>query len=148
MSPYPVNPAGYPAQANYPAAYGYPQGYPQAMQYPQGGQSYGQPAQQPQQQTFSNHINWCQGVEGAKAFYVPRGESAQIMDSEGPYFYIKSVDMSGIPAPLRTFRYQEEFIQQAQAAGPQHDYVTRQELPSLIAQALQTMQRDGGSDNA
>lgn len=116
---YQQNPTGY------PAPYGY-------------GQTFSQP------QPSNNRINWCQGIEGAKSFFVPPGQSAQIMDSESPYFYIKSVDQSGIPSPLRVFRYSEEFVQ-PQAA--QSDYVTRQELPQLVAQALAAMQQQGGNDN-
>ena len=120
-----------------------PQPYTPPAAYGQYDQQY---AQSYGQEPFNNHINWCQGIEGAKAFPVPRGQSAQLMDSEGPYFYIKTVDPSGIPAPLRMFRYQEEL--QAAAPSQNPDYVTRQELPSLIAQALSAMQKDGGNDNA
>lgn len=143
MTPYPMTNPSFPVPY-YPGpqspTFPQPMGYSQAGQY-QPPQSYaGGP------EPFSNHINWCQGIEGAKSFPVPHGQSAQIMDAEGPYFYIKSVDQSGMPAPLRVFRYREE---QPQSAAPQGgDYVTRQELPSLIAQTMAAMRNDGGNENA
>lgn len=64
--------------------------------------------QQNQQQNRSaGGMNWVQGLSGAKAFYVPPGESRFLMDSENSVFYIKSADQSGMPQPLRMFDYTE-----------------------------------------
>ena len=52
-------------------------------------------------------MNWVQGIAGAKAFPVNAGESMPLFDSEGNYFYIKQVDKSGMPFPLRRFKYVE-----------------------------------------
>ena len=129
----------YPATAGYPLSYGAPASY---APYPQQAPQY-----MPQQSRQPHSgLNWCQGIEGAKGFYVQPGTSELIMDSEGPIFYIKSVDASGIPAPLRVFHYSEEIAQQPQAA--QSDYVTRQELPQLVAQAIAAMQQQGGNNDA
>lgn len=140
---------------NYPMQYGQPMPIPyapaygsgawQAPPYPQYSQQAAPFSQAPQparQQTGG--INWAQGIEGAKAFYVEPGKSELILDSEGPVFYIKSVDISGIPAPLRIFHYSEEVASQS-AAQHNPNYITRDELPELFAQL---MAQRGGADNA
>lgn len=64
------------------------------------------------------------------------------MDSEGSVFYLKSVDASGIPQPLRIFDYTERGgapVQRA-APAPQIDlapYVTRDELEDILTKRLQ-----------
>lgn len=70
-----------------------------------------QMAQMPQFQQFTapqnNGIQWVQGEEAAKSYYVQPGKSVLLMDSESKCFYIKSVDASGMPLPLRIFDYTE-----------------------------------------
>lgn len=78
-------------------------------------------------------INWCQGEAGAKAYPVAPNTSELIMDSEEPVFYIKNVDASGMPLPLRVFDYTERTAQNAHRAAPvaQTDAVTREEFERL-----------------
>lgn len=73
---------------------------------------------------------WVQGVEGTKAQYVAPGDSGIFMDSERQRFYIKTVDVSGVPMPLRAFDYKEvmESAPQIQAASG----VTREEFDELV----------------
>jgi hypothetical protein len=85
---------------------------------------------QPQPQQASADIVWVQGRAGAKAYFVPAGHTAQLMDSEEEVFYLKTVDASGIPAPLRTFAYQEITEAQALPAAPE-EYATKAELEEL-----------------
>lgn len=112
---------------------------PQFGQYNQAMPTIPQQAQAVQQTPQNaGGINWCQGLEGAKAFAVEPGKSAFIMDSEGQHFYIKSVDNSGIPAPLRVFDYTERQAPapQSAAAAPAFnpsDYVPRKEFDDLVA---------------
>ena len=42
----------------------------------------------------NQQIIWVQGEAGAKSYLVARGETAVLWDSENPYIYIKSADMS------------------------------------------------------
>ena len=64
---------------------------------------------QNQQQSASTNMIWCQGENAAKSYPVAPGQTVQLMDSEAEgVMYIKSVDPSGMPLPLRTFRYSEE----------------------------------------
>ena len=125
----------------YASAAWQPQQY--APSYAQQASPQFMPPQQPRQP--QSGLNWCQGIEGAKGFYVAPGTSELIMDSEGPTFYIKAVDNTGIPAPLRIFHYSEEIAAQASAPA-QTDYITRQELPALLAQLL--AQQNGGNTDA
>ena len=99
-------------------------------------------AQMPQFQQFTapqnNGIQWVQGEEAAKSFYVQPGKSVLLMDSESKCFYIKSVDASGMPLPLRIFDYTER-TQIAPAssttnATPNNDYITREEFERRISE--------------
>lgn len=99
-------------------------------------------AQMPQFQQFTapqnNGIQWVQGEEAAKSYYVQPGKSVLLMDSESKCFYIKSVDASGMPLPLRIFDYTER-AQTAQAspttnAAPNNDYITREEFERRISE--------------
>lgn len=57
---------------------------------------------------FDTGIIWVQGESGAKAYPVAPGKSMALFDSESEQFYIKSVDISGMPQPLRVFVYSEQ----------------------------------------
>jgi hypothetical protein len=101
-----------------------------------------QMAQMPQFQQFTapqnNGIQWVQGEEAAKSYYVQPGKSVLLMDSESKCFYIKSVDASGMPLPLRIFDYSER-TQTAPASSttnttPNNDYITREEFERRISE--------------
>lgn len=108
--------------ANYPA-------YPQ-LQAPQMQQ-----VQQPQQQNNQTHnsIIWVQGNAAAKSYPVAPGTTVMMLDSEEPVFYIKTVDASGMPAPLRVF----DFAERVETA-PHHidtdEFITREEFERRIAE--------------
>jgi len=53
------------------------------------------------------NIIWVQGESGGKAYPVQNGKSAVLFDSESERFFIKTVDASGMPQPLRIFSYSE-----------------------------------------
>ena len=122
----------------FPATY---QPYYQMPQQPQQVQIQA-PAQQaqPQPQQPTTSILWVQGEAGGRAYPVAPGASVLLMDSETSTFYIKTMDASGMPQPLRTFDY----VERQHAAGtppmaqaqPQMDlsgYVTRDELEERLA---------------
>lgn len=48
-----------------------------------------------------------QSEEDAKSRYVQPGTSALLMDGDHSVFYIKTVDQSGMPSPLRIFDFTE-----------------------------------------
>lgn len=73
--------------------------------------------QQPQQPA-ANGIIWVQGMAGAKSYLLAPGQTAMLMDSENPVFYIKSADQSGMPT-LRAFDYKERTTEQAAPAPAQ-----------------------------
>ena len=90
----------------YPQTY-YPTYYANQMAHVQ------QQANQPQA-TNTNMI-WCQGENAAKSYPVAPGQTVQLMDSEAEgVMYIKSVDPSGMPLPLRTFQYSEKKSQNSE----------------------------------
>ena len=127
---------------NYYGMGGYPPYYPMAgaMQDNLGqlrNQQLQNPNPQPQvpaQPQSDNGLTWVQGIEGAKSWYVPPGKNAWLMDSEAQVFYIKSVDWSGIPAPLRVFAYNEVQAETSAAKAPDlSNFVTKKELEEAIA---------------
>lgn len=84
--------------------------------------------------TPQNQIIWVQGEAGAKSYLVARGETAVLWDSENPYIYIKSADMSGMPS-MRIFEITEKTgnIQNV-AKVDTIEYVTRTEFDELKRQ--------------
>lgn len=113
---------------NYQMPVNYQQQYPQVQQTV---------SNTPISNNRSSGIIWVQGEAGAKAYPVAPGNSVLLMDSESDVFYIKSTDISGIPAPLRMFNYTE--IVQTQPTQEEHteqyidtsQFVTRGELDEL-----------------
>lgn len=89
------------------------------------------PQSQPQPQQ-NNALVWVQGEAGAKAYPVAAGNTVLLMDSETSTFYIKSVDSTGIPKPLRTFTY-TEILPEAQPVAKEEtvEYATKAELNEL-----------------
>lgn len=108
--------------------------------YPVTYQPYYQPIQQPQAQPQpqpqSNSIVWVQGEAGAKSYMVGVNSSVILMDSENPFFYIKTADQAGMPT-LRKFRFEEvtNVPQEQPQQQVQFDqYITRDEFEKRIAE--------------
>lgn len=114
-----------------------------------------------QQQTVQNQANngliWVQGEQAAKSYPVASNSTVMLMDSEGNSFYLKTVDASGMPLPLRTFDYSERTTTaQAPALMEQKnntEYVTRQEYLDLVDKYNAIVDKisgkvDGGGENA
>lgn len=128
-------------QNYFPASY--QQMYTQPMQQPQIMQQPMQMQQQPQPQNQTNGIHWVMGESAARAEYVPAGQSEMFMDSALPTFYIKTVDQSGMPLPLRIFDYTERVQQNTQESPVQQqqntpEYITRDEFEKRIAEILES----------
>jgi len=114
--------------------------------------SYYQPNQyptqiQPQQ---NNSLAWIQGGEAsANAYPVAPGMRMWLFDRDEPIFFIKTMDNSGMPQPLRIFDYKERnnasnSVAQAQTTE-NTDYVSRSEFDSFkseITQALKQRQNN------
>ena len=108
----------------YPQYYGnqqIPQNAPQSVQAPQ--------------QTQSNGILWVQGESAAKSYPVAAGQSVQLMDTEDSIFYIKTVDQSGMPQPLRVFEYKERtqtaHSSPVSSSKTSDEYVSRKEFEAF-----------------
>jgi len=65
----------------------------------------------------SNGIIWVQGESGAKSYPVAPNNTMILFDSESQTFFVKKVDSSGMPMPLRTFDYTERAT-----VAPQNDF--------------------------
>lgn len=127
---------------NYYGGY-YPQGAPAdtltQLRNQQQAQPFMPPQQAPQPQS-GNSLIWVQGEGGAKSYLVAPNTTIMLMDSEDTLFYLKSSDASGMPLPLRRFRY-EEIPAETSAGGrtgnandPGGKYVTHEELRAILAE--------------
>ncbi len=107
-------------------------------------QQYQQPTQPVQQaqvmqspQPALSGVNWVNGVEEANSYIVIPGNSVILMDKKDMTFYMKSVDASGMPQPLRIFDYTERTATPrnpiAAANAPAVDVVTREEFEALAS---------------
>lgn len=101
---------------------------------------YQQPPQMqaPTPQQNNNSIVWVQGEAGAKSYLVGAGNSVLLMDSENPVFYIKSMDLSGMPLPLRVFSYEEKTTNNTnnQHITNNDQYVTHDELEKRLQEII------------
>lgn len=90
-------------------------------------------ATQPQ----SNGILWVQGEETAKSWIVAPGTTVMLMDADGSCFYLKTVDASGMPQPLRIFDYKERVpatrLTQDASLGQKQEYVPVADFLALSA---------------
>lgn len=59
------------------------------------------------QMQVNQNICFVRGIEAARSYFVSPGQKIILMDSEKDCFYIKAVDPSGFPYPLRIFDYTE-----------------------------------------
>lgn len=61
-----------------------------------------------QEPKMENSFIWVQGKEAAKAYPVAPGRNLLLMDSENPFVYMKSTDISGKPQKMKVYRLVEE----------------------------------------
>lgn len=76
----------------------------------------------------NNGVNWALGENAAKSFPVAPGQTAWIFDKERDVFYIKSVDMMGVPT-FDTFRYSKEVANEEKPNDI--PYVTKEDLEAF-----------------
>lgn len=120
------NPYGQPPYYN---AYANLQNNQQNFQQPQP-QVQQQNAQQPIQ--VQSNIEYVNGIEGAKALILPPNAQKMLLDSDNPFFYIKTTDMQGKPT-VKRFRYVDVDSEQAQPKEetPKVKYATMEQLGQL-----------------
>lgn len=112
--------------AIYPAVYNAP--FP-AYSQPQPIQ----PIPQYQPPQSDNGIIWVQGESGAKAYPIQNGKSVVLFDSETERFFIKATDASGMPQPLRIFKYSETDENEEKSSKiDTSQFITRDEFDELI----------------
>lgn len=95
--------------------------------------------QMPMQRPDSSGLNWVQGEAGAKSWFVTPGSTVLLMDSENQRFYLKSADMSGVPA-MRTFEYNEVGTQKPQEAPQSVNFVSVEEFNSFRNEVLKRIE--------
>ena len=105
---------------------------------------------QPQMQQPAESIKWVQGEQAAKSYFVAAGQSVLLMDSENPVMYIKSVDQSGMPLPLRIFDYTERKeptqSEEVNVQQPTTDYISRSEFEAFKEEILNSRNKKWDSN--
>ena len=76
-------------------------------------------------------VIWVNSENEARAWPVPNGGSAVLFDTQGECFYIKRVDASGMPLPLRTFKY-TEIVENTIPTN--QEYITKEEFEKWVAE--------------
>ena len=131
--PYSQNFVGYPVNSYTGAPSLYPSYFNQAAQSQSAA-----PAQNVQA-PFEGVI-WVQGEAGARAYPVQAGRMAVLMDSEDSMFYMKAVDIYGMPQPLRKFRFSEITGEQKNLppvqASQSPEYITKDEFERILNEKL------------
>ena len=91
---------------------------------------------------MNNGITWVQGEQAAKAYPVAAGQSILLLDSEASTFYIKSVDQSGMPGPLRIF----DFVERKEDPQPKQEpiYITKEEFEEFKNNILSQLKTNNG----
>lgn len=93
--------------------------------------------QQPIQQV--DNMVWVKGPNEANAYPVTPGTSKTLYDSENPVFYIKSVDLSGMPMPLRIFDYKER---KGDVKGSTDDTVSKSDFDKFKSEILDILKKN------
>jgi hypothetical protein len=96
-------------------------------------------------QPQGNSITWVQGEAGARSINVPAGQTALLMDSETNIFYIKTTDVSGIPLPLRVFKYEELNSSTPKVESAHSTYITKEELETRLEELLSQLKEDNSN---
>lgn len=76
--------------------------------------------------TQANIYTYVNGLEGAKAFFVPPNGRVLLMDSDNPVFYMKTANAMG-QTSIRTFKFEE--VQDHPA--PKVEYVKQSDLTAF-----------------
>ena len=87
------------------------------------------------------HIDYVQGIEGAREFQnkMPPSSSAVIMDKDDATFYVVSKDANGSAAPI-AFAH---FELQTEAAKAEPQYITKQDFDDFRAELMDMLSRRG-----
>jgi hypothetical protein len=93
---------------------------------------YGVQQQMAQQNTGITFAFIDGGENGAKSFPVQPGTTAILFDRVDPIFFFKTVDLSGMPAPLRKCTYTEE----TPTPPSNPDSVTKKDLEDLYGRIM------------
>ena len=84
------------------------------------------------QMAATNGVIWIErGEAGANSYPVAPGYSVPLFDKDEQRFFIKSVDISGMPMPLREFKYEEVVKKQPTETFDDSKYVTRDDFSNL-----------------
>jgi len=94
------------------------------------------------QQTPSTGLQWVQGLEAAKSWYVAPNTTVALFDAEAQVVYIKSADVSGMPSMKvldYTIRGTEKPVESVSL--PQVEYLTKDDLEAVY-EAIRDLRDD------
>ena len=87
------------------------------------------------------HIDYVQGIEGAREFQskMAPSSSAVVMDKDTAVFYVVSKDANGTPAPIAF----ANFELQTESARTEPQYITKQDFDDFRAELMEMFSRRG-----
>ena len=107
---------------------------PQQAQMPQI-----QPNPQPQtqqMQTGDGVFHFVSGMDEVNAWIVQPGRSVFLFDRNKNTFYIKSVDINGMPKPIEICDYQRREEKKMDDTSQKPDFATKEDLEAFKAEIL------------
>lgn len=84
--------------------------------------------------TNNTNIVWAMGMESAKAYPVLPGKTMLMMDSEGPHFFIKTVDNNGY-ATMKSYTFQEDVPAVSNQSAA--EFVTKEHFEEVVAKLME-----------
>ena len=85
----------------------------------------------------SLQASYVNGIIGAKAYNIPPNSTFFLIDSDAPFFYVKTSDRNGM-CTLKTY----EFKEVVEETNPTSQFITRAEFEAKLA-ALQAATSSG-----
>lgn len=95
----------------------------------------------------NNSFQIVQNIETVKATYVPPGDEVIFMNPSQNCFYIKSVDFTGVQAPIRIFDYKERQAPSQILPSNQSNFVTKDEVVNLVHEILNSERSEINESN-
>ena len=101
---------------------------------------------QPQPQPVQDEMVWVSGINEANAYPVTPGTSKRLYDRDVNRFYIKTVDLSGMPMKLRIFTY-KEITEPDKDDTDDSEYITKADLEAFKMEILNTIRYSKKNQN-
>ena len=105
--------------------------------------TYQNPYQYVPEPQVNNTFAWIQGVESAKAFQVPRGATAVLIDQDNSKMYIKETDENGRPKKMVSYTLSQDKEEGEREITPEF---LEERLRKMKYEILESVKRKDGKN--